>query len=108
MPDPQTLLMVTASADFGRPAPIDACRAGAWPRPAERTLPMNTLSTCSPLIPARSTAALTAVAPSSVALTPERAPWKLPIGVRAYDRMTMGSDGVVAMVFSGVGMLQRT
>ena len=33
--------------------------------------------------PARSTAAPTAAAPSSVALAPERLPWKLPIGVRA-------------------------
>ena len=51
MPDPQTLLTVTASADLGRPAPIAAWRAGAWPRPAESTLPMNTLSICSPLTP---------------------------------------------------------
>ena len=67
MPEPQTLLTVTASAELGRPAPIAAWRAGAWPRPADSTLPMNTLSTCSPVMPARSTAALTAVAPSSVA-----------------------------------------
>ncbi len=70
MPDPHTLLIVTASAERGSPAPSAAWRAGAWPRPAGRTLPMNTLSTSSPLRPARSTAALTAVAPSSVALTP--------------------------------------
>ncbi len=83
MPEPQTLLMVTASAEVGRPAPRAAWRAGAWPRPAGSTQPMNTLSTWSPLTPARSSAAFTAVEPSSVALTADRAPWKPPIGVRA-------------------------
>jgi hypothetical protein len=31
MPEPQTLLMVVASTDLGRPAPRAAWRAGAWP-----------------------------------------------------------------------------
>ncbi len=91
IPDPQTLLTVTASAEFGRPAPSAAWRAGAWPRPAGSTQPMNTLSTCSPLTPARSSAALIAVAPRSVAFTGARAPWKPPMGVRANEAMTMGS-----------------
>ena len=41
--------------------------------------------------PARSTAALTAVAPSSVAEASDRLPCIEPIGVRAVDRMTIGS-----------------
>jgi hypothetical protein len=83
MPEPQTLLMVVASTDVGRPAPSAACRAGAWPSPAGRTQPMKILSTCSPETPARSMAARTAAAPSSVAGVPASWPWKAPIGVRA-------------------------
>ena len=40
---------------------------------------------------AAAAAAATAVAPSSVALTSERAPWKAPIGVRRAATMTTGS-----------------
>ncbi len=34
-PEEQTLFTVVASTVGGRPAKIDACRAGAWPKPAE-------------------------------------------------------------------------
>jgi len=39
-PEPHILLTVVASTCWPRPAPIAACRAGAWPRPAGRTQPM--------------------------------------------------------------------
>src|SRR6476659_9238805 len=54
-------------------------------------------SISSPETPARSTAAFTAVAPRSVAETSASAPCMDPIGVRAIDRMTVGSSRVVAM-----------
>ena len=38
--DPQTLFTVVAPTEGGMPAPIEACRAGAWPRPALSTQPM--------------------------------------------------------------------
>ena len=40
MPDAHTLFTVSADEPSGSPAPIAACRAGAWPRPAESTFPM--------------------------------------------------------------------
>ena len=83
MPDPQTLLTVVASTDWGRPAPSAAWRAGAWPRPAGSTQPMKIFSTASGETPERSTAALTAAEPSWVAVAPDSAPWNAPIGVRA-------------------------
>jgi hypothetical protein len=52
---------------------------------------MKICSTWSPETPARSIAAFTAAAPSSVALAPASAPWKPPIGVRANETMTTGS-----------------
>jgi two-component system nitrogen regulation sensor histidine kinase GlnL len=58
---------------------------------AGRTQPMKICSILSASTPARATAARTAAAPSSVALTPESAPWKPPIGVRANETMTTGS-----------------
>ena len=109
MPEPQTLLTVTASAELGRPAPSAAWRAGAWPRPAGSTLPMNTLSTCSPEMPARSTAALTAAAPSSVADAPDERALEA-----AHRRAGVGEDddrvgcGGGHVLCSGVGLLQRT
>ena len=67
MAEPHILLTVVQPAASGRPAPSDAWRAGAWPWPAGSTQPMMTSSTCSGLIPARSTAARMAAAPSSAA-----------------------------------------
>src|SRR5205085_5118875 len=54
----------------------------------------------SPFTPARSTAAFTAVAPRSVAEASASAPCIEPIGVRAIERMTVGSVAVVAMEIS--------
>src|SRR6478672_11280805 len=54
-------------------------------------------SMSSPETPARSTAALTAVAPRSVAETSARAPCIDPMGVRAMDRITVVSAGEVAI-----------
>src|SRR5574338_178783 len=86
-PEPQTLLMVVAPTPSGRPALSAAWRAGACPAPAWITCPISTSSTRSGAMPARSTAARMAVAPSSVAGTVERPPPNLPMGVRAADRM---------------------
>jgi hypothetical protein len=44
-PDPQTLLMVVAGTESGRPALIATCRAGFMPRPACRMHPRMTSST---------------------------------------------------------------
>ena len=55
-------LMVVQGTDFARPPWIAAWRAGAWPNPAGRTQPISTSSTSGD--PARSKAALIAVAPS--------------------------------------------
>ncbi|MNN93762.1 hypothetical protein D3C81_2122710 [compost metagenome] len=65
---------------------------------------MKICSTFSGATPARSTAALTAAAPRSVALTGDSAPWKPPMGVRAKETMTTGSD---AAVMRGVSSMNR-
>src|SRR5579883_173574 len=59
-------------------------------------------SISSPLTPARSTAALTAVAPRSVADASANAPCIAPMGVRAIERMTVASEACVAMAYSRV------
>src|SRR5262245_1282501 len=87
-PDPQTLLTVIAPVPTGRSALITHWRAGAWPMPAESTLPMITRSTCSGRAPARFTASRTTTAPRSEAESPEKAPWNPPIGVRAALAIT--------------------
>ena len=63
----QTLLIVSAGVSFGSPAPIAAWRAGAWPAPACSTCPMITYSGSCGSRPIRSSAALIAIDPSSVA-----------------------------------------
>ena len=68
MPEPHILLIVVAPAASGSPAPIAACRAGAWPWPAGSTQPIRISSTLSAAIPARSTAAAIARAPSAGAV----------------------------------------
>lgn len=80
--------MVVQQTDSGKPAKIAACRAGAWPIPAETTLPKITSSTLVGCKPARSTAARTATAPSSLPFLEARLPLMRPMGVRAYDTMT--------------------
>ncbi|MCY1221751.1 hypothetical protein D9M72_338200 [compost metagenome] len=87
-PEPQTLLMVIAGTMAGRPALIDAWRAGFWPEPAASTWPMMTSLTCSGLMPARSSAALMTTAPSSGAGILASDPPNLPTAVRAAETMT--------------------
>jgi hypothetical protein len=62
MPEPHIFDSVTAPTDCGNPAASVAWRAGAWPWPAIRQQPISTSSIASPATPARSTAALIAVA----------------------------------------------
>src|SRR5262245_49234541 len=91
MPEPHILLTVVQGTRSGKPAASAACRAGAWPSPAGSTQPIKTSLTSSAARPARATAALMAVLPSSGAASGASAPWKPPIGVRAMPTMTMGS-----------------
>src|SRR5690349_10540185 len=65
-----------------------ACRAGAWPTPAVRTLPMMHSSTAAASIPARPTASRTAAAPSWGAWRGFSEPRNFPEGVRAALTMT--------------------
>ena len=58
--------MVSLETSLGIPALIWAWREGIWPWPAWRTWPMTTCCTCSGATSARSSAAVMAVAPSSV------------------------------------------
>ena len=95
MPLPHILLSVTAPADCGSPALRIAWRAGAWPWPAIRQLPISTSSMASPGTPARSTAALDghgAQLPGRRATA--KSPSRPPMGVRAAETMTMDSDMV--------------
>ena len=82
------MLTVSDPTSFGMPAPIAACLAGAWPTPAWSTSPMITYSTSFGSSPARSRAALIAIAPSSGALYPARPPPSFPNGVLAVATMT--------------------
>ena len=91
MAEPHTLLSVAAPVEMGRPALMAACRAGACPWPAVSTLPKMTSSTCCGCSPAFSTAALMATPPRSLADSGVKSPWKLPIGVRVAETMTMVS-----------------
>ncbi len=101
MPEPHILLTVVQPAARGSPAPSDAWRAGAWPWPAGSTHPMMTSSTSSACSFARSTAARIAAAPSCGALKPFSSPWKAPIGVRAAETMTIGSECMAGPFRSG-------
>src|SRR5258706_1805296 len=89
MPEPHILLMVVAGVALSRPAPSAACRAGAWPWPAPRTLPKMRSSTSVGFTPACSIAALMATAPSCEAVTEPNLPCMEPIGVRLAPTMTM-------------------
>src|SRR5262245_30362073 len=87
-PEPQTLLMVRAATFGGRPAWMAAWRAGAWPTPAEITLPMMTSWTSWGDRPERATASRTTIAPSWGAVNDLRAPRNLPVGRRTAERIT--------------------
>ena len=108
MPEPHILLIVVAPAASGSPAPIAACRAGAWPCPAGSTQPIRISSTLSAAIPARSTAAEIARAPSACAGASFKSPRKPPMGVRAAPTMTMGSGAVMEPTSAGVGAVCAT
>ncbi len=84
-PDPHTLLIVVAATWSDRPPPRAACRAGAWPTPADTTLPMRHSSTLAGSMPARRTASRMTIAPSWGAVNSFNAPEELP-GRRANRR----------------------
>src|SRR5512139_962811 len=100
--EPHILLMVVQPAASGSPALSEAWRVGAWPWPAGSTLPMITSSTSAGAMPARSTAALIATAPRSLAASDAKSPAKPPIGVRAAPTMTMGSFSMVRPFLFGL------
>src|SRR5215831_4112591 len=91
MPEPHILLTVVAPVASGKPPPMLAWRAGAWPWPAGSTQPITTSCTCSGLMPARSTAARIAAAPSCGAEKSFSSPWNAPMGVLAAETITIGS-----------------
>src|SRR5690606_14351901 len=88
-----TLLMVVQPADTGSPAPSEACRAGAWPRPAGSTQPMMTSSTWSGARLACSSAPVLAAEPSVGDGTPGNCPRKEPRAVRLAPTMTTSLMG---------------
>ena len=90
-PEPHTALMVSAGVSLVMPDFISAWRAGFWPAPAASTWPMMTSPTWSGPILARSSAALMARAPNSVAGTLASEPPNLPTAVRTAETMTMSS-----------------
>ncbi len=87
-PEPQTLFIAAAPTVSGKPPRKAACLAGACPPPADTTFPMSTSYTVDGSTPARSTAALTALAPRSVTSTELNAPINFPTGVLAAERIT--------------------
>src|SRR5882724_6832086 len=97
MPEPHILLTVVQPADSGNPAPRDAWRAGACPWPAGSTQPMMTSCTCSGFMPARSSAARMAAAPSCGAVKSLSSPCIAPIGVRATETITIGSVAMTSV-----------
>eukprot|EP00966_Prymnesium_polylepis_P000016 402-Prymnesium_polylepis.1 len=80
IPDEQTLLTVVQHVDSSSPAPSAACRAGAWPRSAEITLPIQHCCTTDAGSLALASAPRIAAAPSAGADTAVRAPLNFPIG----------------------------
>src|SRR5688572_6677244 len=90
IPLAQTLFTVVQFTSLGKPANLAACLAGACPRLACITQPINTSCTAEPgeasgLIPAFANAPLIAAAPSLVADKSFNEPPKLPIGVRTAE-----------------------
>src|SRR5690242_10551335 len=70
---------------------MEAWRAGFWPWPAVRIWPMITSETRGASTPARSSAALIAVLPSSWAGNDANAPLNAPTGVRVALTITTSS-----------------
>src|SRR5437667_11463477 len=89
MLDAKTLLIVSAGVSLGSPAPIAACRAGAWPAPPCSTWPIITYCGSPGSMPTRSSAARIAIEPSSVAEYEARPPPSLPNGVRTAATITL-------------------
>ena len=83
----RTLFTVVHSVESGSPAALAACRAGAWPIPADSTLPIQHCSTAALSTPALASAAEMATAPSCGAVSGAREPLKPPMGVRAAATM---------------------
>lgn len=73
-PDAQTLLIVIASTEVGRPAKMAACRAGDWPTEAWRTFPIYTSEILEAGTLDLERADLMATAPSSGAVTVRKDP----------------------------------
>ena len=97
MPEEQTLLMVVHSVVSDSLASRAACRAGAWPTPAESTLPIQHCSTDDESTPAFERAPVIAAAPSCGAVSGARLPLKPPIGVRtALTMQTSRGEAAVA------------
>src|SRR5690554_220138 len=91
MPEPHILLMVVQAVAVVSPAASAACRAGAWPSPADSTQPKMLWSTALAGNLLRSTAAAIACAPSCGAVRLARLPCRPPMGVRAMPTITTGS-----------------
>src|SRR5438105_12768200 len=87
MPEAQAMLTVYAGTSFGTPLRMEIWRAGLGPPPAWRALPKMVCWTCSGAMPARSMAALAAMAPISAAVNDASEPPNLPIGVRTAERI---------------------
>ena len=85
LPEAQTLFTVVQGVSVDKPANSAACLAGAWPKLALTTLPIYTSCTWSGAIPARSTAALMAIEPNSIAVNADSEPLNAPTGVRATE-----------------------
>lgn len=83
-PEAQTLFTVVASVSFPRPALMTAWRAGDWPTPPWRTLPMYASWTSEGLSEMDERAPLMANEPSSGAVSFLSWPLKEPTGVRAW------------------------
>src|SRR2546421_578732 len=87
-PEPKSRLTLTAVVFSGRPAFRVASRALNASSPTWPTHPRMTSSTASGDTPLRSTAALTACAPSSEVGTSLKAPANLPMAVRTAPATT--------------------
>jgi hypothetical protein len=83
IPEEQTLLTVVQETELGKPAPSAACLAGAWPRLAVSTFPMNTSCTSAGSTLALLRALWMATEPSLVAGSDDSDPSSAPMGVRA-------------------------
>ena len=103
-PEPQTLFRVRLGTAWGRPARIEAWRAGFWPLPAVSTWPRITSSTCAGSRPVCSSRRRITAAPSSGAGMFASEPWKLPTAVRVAATIT---TSCMESVLTGSAFLER-